>query len=192
MAKLVLSMFVSLDGFICGPDGEFVPPAWSDDLATHWSGYAMRHAGHFLYGRVNFLFNKSFWEAAESDPSSPAAGIDYAGQMNATPKTVFSTTLADDPGWNGTVVRDDLVGAIARLKAEKEKDLFLFGGAGIANSMIALDLPDVYRLMVTPNLLGAGKRLFEGDTDRRSLELVESRPLDTGAVILHYRRPERS
>lgn len=189
MAKLILSMFVSLDGFICGPDGEFVPPAWSDDLATHWSGYAMRHAGRFLYGRVNFLFNKAFWQPAESDPSSPAANVPYAGQMNATPKTVFSTTLEGDPGWNGTVVRDDLAGAVARLKAQEEKDLFLFGGAGIANSMIALDLPDEYRLMVTPNLMGDGKRLFGGGTERRPLELIDSRSLDTGAVILHYRRP---
>ena len=32
MAKLVLSMFVSLDGYIGGAGGAFVPPAWSDDL----------------------------------------------------------------------------------------------------------------------------------------------------------------
>lgn len=35
MAKLVLSMFISLDGYIEGPNGEFVGPAWSDDLEQH-------------------------------------------------------------------------------------------------------------------------------------------------------------
>ena len=74
MRKTVLSMFMSLDGYIAGPNGEFIPPAWSDDLSKHWSGYALSRAGHLLYGRVNFLFNKEFWSAAETDPNSPAAG----------------------------------------------------------------------------------------------------------------------
>jgi hypothetical protein len=60
MPKVVLSMFMSLDGFIEAPGGAFVPPAWSDDLERHWSGHALARAGRFLYGRKNFLFNKGF------------------------------------------------------------------------------------------------------------------------------------
>src|SRR3546814_9030483 len=82
MAKLVLSMFTSLDGYIEKPGGVFAPPAWSDDLERHWSGHALERAGHLLYGRTNFLFNKGFWGAAETDPESPAAGIAYADTMN--------------------------------------------------------------------------------------------------------------
>src|SRR5262249_29959607 len=142
MAKLVLSMFTSLDGYIEGPGGEFVPPAWSDDLERHWAGYALARAGHLLYGRVNFLFNKGFWSAAETDPNSPAAGIPHAATMNRLPKTVVSTTLTGDPGWNATLARDDLAGAVARLKATPGGDIYSFGGAGLANSLVALDLPD--------------------------------------------------
>jgi dihydrofolate reductase len=188
MRKTILSMFISLDGYITGPKGEFVPPQWSDDLATHWSGYSLERAGHLLYGRVNFLFNKGFWEPAATDPNSPAAGVPWASVMNRLPKTVFSTTLTGDPGWNGTVVRDDLEGAVARLKAEDGGDLYMFGGAGIAQSFVARDLFDEYRLMVTPTLFGDGERLFSPGFDRIDLKLIESRTLDTGAVILHYRR----
>jgi dihydrofolate reductase len=188
--KLVLSMFMSLDGYIAGRNGEFIPPDWSDDLERHWSGYALARAGHLLYGRVNFLFNKGFWEPADGDPNSPAASIAYAGTMNRLPKTVFSKTLDGDPGWNGTLVRDDLPDAVARLKAAGEGDLFMFGGADIAQIFVAQDLIDEYRLMVTPNLLGDGKRLFEPGFGRIDLELIESLRLDTGAVILHYRRSQ--
>ncbi|PTL76668.1 dihydrofolate reductase family protein [Vitiosangium sp. GDMCC 1.1324] len=188
MGKLVLSMFTSLDGYIAGPNGEFIPPDWSDDLERHWSGYALQRAKRLLYGRKNFLFNKDFWGAAETDPKSPAASISYASVMNRLPKTVFSTTLEDEPGWNGTVVRDDLPGAVARLKEKDEGDLFMFGGARIAQSFVALDLFDEYRLMITPNLLGNGLRLFAPGFRRIDLELIESRSLNTGAVILHYRR----
>lgn len=188
MAELVLSMFTSLDGYIEKPGGTFVPPAWSGDLEVHWSGYALARAGHLLYGRTNFLFNKAFWSAADTDPTSPAAGIAYAGTMNRLPKTVVSTTLAGDPGWNGTLVKDDLAGAVARLKSELEGDIYCFGGAGLANSLVLLDLVDVYRLMVTPDLFGDGKRLFADGRPSLALELVEAKPLDTGAVILTYRR----
>ncbi|WP_162630029.1 dihydrofolate reductase family protein [Azospirillum ramasamyi] len=188
MAKLVLSMFVSVDGYIEGANGEFVPPVWSDDLERHWSGQALRNAGHLLYGRRNFLFNKEFWSAADTDPNSPAAGIAYAATMNRLPKTVFSRTLSGDPGWNGTLVSDDIAGAVGRLKDSVAGDLYLFGGAGIANSIMALDLVDEYRLMVTPGLLGSGKRLFEDGIPRVALTMAGVQPLDTGAVILHYRR----
>jgi dihydrofolate reductase len=190
MPKLVLSMFTSLDGYIEGPGGEFVPPPWSDDVEQHWSGYALERAAHLIYGRTNFLFNKGFWSAAETDPTSPAAGISYAGTMNRLPKTVFSTTLKGDPGWNGTIAQGDVANVIATLKAEARGDLYAFGGAGIANSLVARDLVDEYRLMVTPVLLGDGKRLFEGGRPRLALTLIETRRLDTGSIIVHYRRGE--
>jgi dihydrofolate reductase len=186
--KLVLSMFISLDGYIERPGGEFVPPAWSDDLERHWSGHALAHAAHLLYGRTNFLFNKGFWSAAETDPASPAAAIAYAGTMNQLPKTVFSRTLRGDPGWNGTIVAEDIPGAVARLKATVPGDLYCFGGAGLANSLVALDLVDEYRLMMTPDLFGDGKRLFADGRPRLALALEEVLRLDTGAVILRYRR----
>lgn len=187
MAKVVLSMFVSLDFYIEGASGEFVPPAWSDDLSRHWSGYALERAGHLLYGRVNFLFNKGFWSAADSDPDSPAAGISYAATMNRLPKTVFSRTLSGDPGWNATL-SDNVRDSVERLKAEAEGDIFSFGGAGLAQSLVAHDLVDEYRLMVTPTLLGDGKRLLEGGRPRVPLTLLDAQRLDTGAVILHYQR----
>src|SRR3546814_7714240 len=89
--------------------------------------------------------------------------------MNRLPKTVFSTTLAVDPGWNATRVRDDIAGAITRLKAEAPGDLYLFGGAGLAHSIVALDLVDEYRLMVTPDLFGDGKRPEEHTSELQSL-----------------------
>ena len=188
MAKLVLAMFTSLDGYIEGPGGTFVPPAWSDDMQHKWVDPSLERAGHLVYGRVNFLFNKGFWSPAETDPDSPAAGVSHAGTMNRLPKTVVSRTLSGDPGWNGTVVKDDLAGAIAKLKREARGDIYSFGGAGIANSLVALDLVDEYRVMVTPTLLGDGRRLFETGRPRAALKLIKATTVDTGAVILDYLR----
>jgi dihydrofolate reductase len=191
MAKLVLAMFTSLDGYIERPNGEFAPPAWSDDLSTHWSGYGRARARHLLDGRKKFLFNKGFWSAAETDPASPAAGISYASTMNRLPKTVFSRTLQGDPGWNATLVKDDIAGAVAKVEATAQGDVYSFGGAGLANTLVGLDLVDEYRLMVTPEIFGDGKRLFDSGLPRLALTLIETKTMDTGAVILHYRRDRK-
>jgi len=188
MRKLVLSMFMSLDGYIAGPGGEFIGPEWSADLEKHWSGYALGRAGHLLYGRVNFLFNKGFWEPAATDPNSPAASVPHAADMNRLPKSVASRTLSGDPGWNGKLLKGDLGPAVAELKRTAAADIFSFGGAGLAQSLIAQDLVDEYRLMITPNLFGDGVPLFAAGFRRQDLKLIDNRTLDTGAVIVHYER----
>ncbi|HET7879490.1 MAG TPA: dihydrofolate reductase family protein, partial [Acetobacteraceae bacterium] len=137
-------------------------------------------------------FNKAFWSAAETDPQSPAASIPHAATMNRLPKTVVSTTLAGYPGWNATLVSDDLPGAVARLKTTAPGDLYSFGGAGLAQSLMRHDLVDEYRLMVTPVLFGDGKKLFAPGRAQHALSLLSITPLDTGAVILHYRRERNS
>src|SRR5579871_738168 len=83
MAKLVLSMFLSLDGYVEGPNGQFIPPAWSDDFGRHWAQANLERASRLLYGRTNFEFNKTFW----TDPEGPAAGAPHAAVMNSLPKT---------------------------------------------------------------------------------------------------------
>jgi dihydrofolate reductase len=188
MRKLVLSMFMSVDGYIAGPGGEFIGPEWSADLEKHWSGYALGRAGHLLYGRVNFLFNKGFWEPAATDPNSPAASVPHAADMNRLPKTVASRTLSGDPGWNGKLLQGELSQAVAELKRTAAGDIFSFGGAGLAQSLIAQDLVDEYRLMITPNLFGGGLPLFAPGFRRQDLKLLENRTLDTGAVVVHYER----
>lgn len=188
MAKLIVSMVTSLDGYIEKPGGEFVPPPWSNEVEHHWPQYALERAGHLIYGRVNFFKMKEFWAPAETDPSSIAAAIAYAKTMNSLPKTLVSRSFTGDPGWNGVAAKGDLAETVAVLKRMVKGDIFCFGGAGLVNSLAALDLPDEYRLMVAPVLFGRGKKLFEAGLPDLPLTRVECTALDTGSVILHYRR----
>jgi dihydrofolate reductase len=48
-------------------------------------------------------------------------------------------------------------------------------------------LLDELRLMVHPIVLGGGKRLFDGEGDRKPLELIDSRSFGTGVLYLTYR-----
>lgn len=185
MRKLILSQVISLDGFTTGPDGAFVPPPWSDLVAEKWSGWAMEAGGLFVYGRVNFEYQRDFWTAAEHDEAMPQDMRTFAREFNKRPRVVVSRTLKGDPGWDAKVLPD--LQALAALKAEAGRDLICFGGAGIAQSLAEADLIDAYRLMLTPYTLGGGKRLFDNRA-RRDFELVESIATDVGSLILTYVR----
>ena len=183
MAKLVLAMFMSLDGYVAGPNGEFAPPPWSAEVGEAWVDHNLKNAGHVIYGRANFEFNKAYWTSAA------AAGQPETEAMNRLPKTVVSRSLSGDPGWNAKLVSGDLSAAVAGLKRSvTQGEVYSFGGAGLAESLMRQGLVDEYYLMVTPNLLGDGKRLFAAGVAKRELELIQARPLDVGSVILHYRR----
>ena len=191
MRKVVLAMFMSLDGFIEGPNHEFVPPDWSDDLMRFWVEPNVESVGTILYGRVCYLMNAAFWQPAATDPQSPAANAPHAPLMNRLEKVVFSTTL-EAPVWdNSRIVRGDPAAEIARLRQQPGGDIIMFGGAGIASWCMRHRLFDEYRLMITPLVLGAGNPLFRGGHERFKLELLSSRTLDTGAIILTYADPHR-
>ena len=156
MSNLVLAMFVSLDGYIEGPHGKIVPPPWSAEVQDKWADHNLANAGHLLYGRVNFQFNKNYW-------TSPAAAKQAeTATMNRLPKTVLSRTLAGDPGWNGSLAEGELAKTVSRLKQTvMGGDIYSFGGAGLARNLMMQNLVDEYYLMITPTILGDGKRLFD-------------------------------
>lgn len=84
------------------------------------------------------------------------------------------------------MVTGNIAEEVQALKQQPGKDLMMFGGAGIAATFMRLGLVDQYRLLLVPELFGAGNALFKGGYERRALKLIENRPLDTGAVIMTY------
>jgi dihydrofolate reductase len=179
MRKVVLAMFVSLDGFIEGANKQLVPPAYSADLDRMWIKDNIEGAGVLMYGRVCYAGMVAYW-------TSPAANPAVAGQLASLPKIVFSRTLAKADWNHTTIVRDNIADEIGTLKRQPGKDLVLIGGAGIAATFMTLGVIDEYRLLISPIVLGAGTPLFRGGYDRFNLKLVDAKPLDTGAILLRY------
>jgi dihydrofolate reductase len=177
-------MFISLDGFIeaRAEDGRrrLIPPAYSTDVDRYWikpnTGAAV-----MMYGRVCYTGMASYW-------TSPAAAPAEAKTLAAMRKIVFSRSLSKADWANTTIVRDDIAGTIAGLKAETDGELILIGGAGIANAFKQRDLIDEYRLLVSPILFGSGTPLFQGERSLTRLALKDATRLDNGAMLLTYTR----
>ncbi|MFF8788133.1 dihydrofolate reductase family protein [Streptomyces sp. NPDC015125] len=187
MRKIILSMSVSLDGFIEGPERQIDWHQVDDELHRHFNEQ-LRQMGAFMNGRVTHELMAEFWPTADADPSITGPMAEFAGIWRDTPKIVFSRTL-ERADWNTTIMRDVVPEEIEALKAQPGGDLAL-GGADLAAAFMAHDLVDEYRVYVHPVLIGRGKPLFR-DTDATTfLRLAGTRAFGNGVVLLHYRRAE--
>jgi len=186
MGTVILSMQLSLDGRIAGPNGEFDWPIVGDELLGFFNDQ-IADAETFLYGRRMYLEMAEFWPTGDSNPVATAAMADYARLWRPMPKIVFSDTL-QQADWNTRIVgSDDLAAAVAELRSRDGGRHILYGGAHLAGALMGRDLIDEYWLFVHPVILGAGARLF-GDLARRlTLELVESRTFPGTVVHVRYR-----
>jgi dihydrofolate reductase len=120
----------------------------------------------------------AFWSTV-TDPDDVVAA-----KLNSRPKHVVSTTLRD-PAWHNTsVINNDVVATIEKLKAQPGGELQVHGSCGLANTLHDAGLIDEYRLIIFPVVLGGGKRLFADGSVPGSLTLVDSTVTGTGAVAL--------
>ena len=177
MARLIMWNLMTLDGFVEGPnhDISWHLDVWGEELEK-LSIEQGKSAGGLMFGRVTHDLMAGYW------PNEKGEIADF---MNALPKYVFSRTLKTS-GWNNTqMFGGDVPGTVARLKRDNARDIFLFGSADLAASLIPHGLIDEFRIAVNPILLGGGSPLFKPGK-RVKLQLIDSRPLSTGIVILRY------
>ncbi|APU15148.1 MULTISPECIES: dihydrofolate reductase family protein [Actinoalloteichus] len=188
MRDVVYSLSVSLDGFMESADGDI---SWSlPDAELHeFHNEQARGVDTSLYGRRLYQDMAGYWPSVVDDPTASSQEADFARIWLATPKVVFSRTL-EKVEHNSTLVRDDLAGEVARLKALPGGDMDL-GGAGIAASFLREDLIDEFRLFVHPVILGGGTPYFPTLPAPLSLQLADTRVFGSGVVFLRYRRSAR-
>jgi dihydrofolate reductase len=186
MRRIVVSLSVSLDGFVEGPDREIDWHHVDDEVHAHFNE-ELAAMSAFLDGRVTHELMAQFWPTADADPASPPTMREFARIWREKPKLVYSRTL-QHADWNSTIVRDVVPAEVAALKARPGGDMAL-GGAGLAARFRELDLIDEYRLYVNPILLGRGRRLFAEQDGRTPLRLAGTRTFGNGVVLLRYERP---
>lgn len=167
MRKLCLSVATSLDGFIAGPEGEYdwIANDPTMDLATQFSGYDT-----LLMGRLTY-------ELAQSQP-----GMLKSMGMKVV---VVSTTLNPKEHEDATILSRDVPAAVAALKAEPGKDIWLFGGGVLFRSLLDAGLVDCVEVAVSPILLGSGVPLVPAGK-RWPLRLEDSKIYPSGIVMLRY------
>jgi dihydrofolate reductase len=178
MRKVVVTEFVSLDGVMEEPRWTF--KYWNDEIAK-FKGEESSASDALLLGRVTYQGFAAAWSG------SKAEGADY---FNSVRKYVVSTTL-DKVEWNNsTLIKDNIVEEITKLKEQDGQDIAVHGSATLVQTLMQHDLVDRYRLLVYPVVVGKGKRLFKEGTTA-TLKLLESQSFSSGVVALVY-EPDRN
>jgi dihydrofolate reductase len=191
MRKLIVSEFMSMDGVIQAPGGKdedtdggfehggWTIPYWHDDIGASF-GAMMKDVDALLLGRRTYVVHAEAFE-----PMAP--GDPFGDLMNAPRKYVVSRTL-EKPIWRDTtIIRDDLVEAVRKLKAEPGRSIATDGSSQLVRTLLAHDLVDELHLLLYPITLGRGKRIWADDA-RSGFALRSATPYPTGVVGLDYAR----
>jgi dihydrofolate reductase len=185
MGKLVVTEFMTVDGVVEDPGGSEGTEhgGWSfkfpDPEGMRFKLDEVMEFGALLLGRVTYEGFAEAWPGRTDE-----AG--FADKMNAMPKYVVSSTLEDASWNNSTVLSGDVASEVAALKAREAGDILVAGSVSLVAALREHDLVDEYRLLVHPIVLGTGKRLFAEPGGASVLDLVESRALASGSLILIY------
>lgn len=178
MGKIVNSTFVSLDGVINHMERwhfDYID-AESDSLALQ----QLRDSDALLMGRHTYDIYAGVW---------PGRDGEIADRINAMTKYVASTTLQTADWANTTILDGDLIEAVTKLKEDPGQDILMHGYGPVAKALVRHGLLDELVLWVHPALAGIGTAddvLLTQDLTAK-LELLDTRPLTSGIVVLSYR-----
>lgn len=113
----------------------------------------------------------------------------YYDRLNELPKIVFSSTIDPaSPGWqNSTVINEDAVVAIERLKRTTDVPMRTHGSISLNRALLAAGLVDRIEVMLFPAITGkSGYAALFHDGAEFDLDLIESKVLDGRTVKLTY------
>ncbi len=189
MRRLTIFEYITLDGIIQAPggpdeDSDYAHGGWAapfddpvvDDLLSASNGGPL----DLLLGRRTYDIWAGHW------PDAPASPI--ADAFNAATKFV-ATHRPESLGWGpAESLGTDIAGGVRRIKAMAGPDLILWGSSMLTPVLLEHGLADEVVLIVSPVLLGAGKRMFAEGTPPRELKPVRTRT-GTSGVMVHTFEP---
>ena len=187
--RLTLTQFVTLDGVYQGPgapdedtsDG-FARGGW---MVRHMDTTFVEQAATWLAQADALLLGRRTYEAfAQAWPQITDPDDPFTALMNGLPKYVATHTLTSATWEPATILRGDVVSEVARLKETPGRELQLHGSARLSQSLLAAGLIDEVRLVITPTVLGQGRRHFATEGPAVGMRITRQTTTPRGLAIL--------
>lgn len=183
MRHLTTFTIVSLNGFY-KDDQDGIGWHNHDEEDLELSRENLRKDGAtLLFGRKTYEGFADFWATDTAFSAFP----EIAQRMGDAEKIVFSRTLSTVEWQNTRIAQNSLIDEVRQLKSAAGGGITILGSGEIVRQLAAYNLIDSYQLLVDSVILARGAALF-GDLEHNlQLTLLESRQLNNGSVLLHYR-----
>lgn len=184
MRKLWVKAWVTLDGvFDADTMDHWWPPA--DEAAADYESRIEHITEEYSKGDV-YLLGRKTYEMLWPGWSTQTTGDGPGPILNRMKKYVVSTTLETAPWKESTIIRENVVEEISKLKQQPGKDIIIDGSATLVQSLMGTDLIDEYRFLVVSYVMGRGRHFFPDGMPPTKLRLVESKMLGTRTLALTY------
>ena len=175
--KVTYGAACSLDLYIARPD-------FSYDWIMHTSE-ANEVMADYWKTIDTIVMGRKTWEVAVR------AG--HSGGHPGIRTWVFSRSLPPSETPRVSVVSEDVVPFVRRMKDSPGKDICMMGGGELARPLLEAGLIDEVGLNIHPILLGSGVPMFRVLPRQIDLERLECRPFKNGCVYVRYAvRPKGS
>ena len=189
MRRIIGATFVTLDGVMQGPGGPSEDPTggfrfggWlepvGDDAINDKIGELFGRPFDLLLGRRTYDIFNAYWPNAADDQKA------IRDPFNKCTKYVL-THRAQPLTWQNS----ERVGGLEELRAIKQgegPDLIIQGSSTIYPQLLEAGLIDELTLMISPVILGEGKRLFGDGTPPRTMKMTSHKVSDGGNIIATY------
>ncbi|MBA3869874.1 MAG: dihydrofolate reductase [Anaerolineae bacterium] len=181
MRNLVVSQWMTLNGVFDGDSmDQWNIPYESKERAAYNTNLILG-CGAYLMGKNTYEMLAPYWSILKNNEN----GI--ADKLNSVPKYVVSTTLKKADWNNSTIIKENVVEEITKLKQQSGKEILIQGSATLVKSLMETDLIDEYRFLVNPIIMGSGKHFFKQGMDTTKLELIETKAFSLGVVMFRYK-----
>jgi dihydrofolate reductase len=174
VAKVILYIACSIDGYIAKPDGnlEWLNSIPNPDNIDHGYSDLLKRTSCIIMGR------RTYSEVLGFGVDWPYSGIKtYVASRNNDFKIETPLTYK---------LSGDIAEAVNKIKLETSKDIWLVGGGQLVTYFLNNDLIDKMIISVIPTILGEGIPLFPGNPKETKWTLIENTAFSTGIVSLTY------
>lgn len=170
MREIILHIATSIDGYIAGPNDEI-----------DW----LMGGGDEDYGMTDFFnsIDTILWGARTYRIGIQLGFEPFEGLQHY----VFSRTIKETQTPKTEIVSDDIIDFTQKLKSQEGKNIWLMGGAQVANVLLQAGLVDGIVLSIHPIVLGSGIPLFGNGGRRVGYRLVGTKSYDNGLLQIEYR-----
>lgn len=172
--KIILNLAMSIDGYICDEDGRFEWIVGENDNSKDTK--EQFDFSKFLETCDTIIMGRKSYEDIPKETFE---------EFKHTKVYVASNKEIKISRENVEVINEDIVDKILSLREEEGKNIWVFGGALLADAFIKADVIDEYIIGFIPCIRGKGRKLFLENNPVINLHL-ENYSFSDGIAILTY------